>query len=127
MRRILLVLSGLIIGTVTAQAQGNALRQFTGSWTAEWVENGNSKIEQFQFNTTAIGGRVAELPFLPGLATITLCQGRDCAGGNIVVGGTGFDCVYAYSIYNAKEFAWTFKTGSGGCIRSAKFKKDPPL
>jgi hypothetical protein len=112
----------LILASIPAQSQQpDPLRQLVGLWTAEWTTGGNSRIEQVEFIKNALNRHTAALPFLPGLATITLCQGQGCAGADITVSGTGFDCMYAYSIYNQNEFAWTSKGGNGGCPPSAKF------
>ena len=117
----------ILTSTPVQNQQADVLRQLVGLWTAEWVSGGSSKVEQVQFNRNALNRHTAALPFLPGLATITLCQGQGCGGADIVVSGTGFDCLYAYSVYNQNEFAWTYKSGGSGCPPSAKFRKDPPL
>jgi hypothetical protein len=118
----------LLLASVSVHGQQtDALRQLAGLWTAEWVADGRSKIEQVQFNVNAVRHHTAALPFLPGLATITLCQGQRCAGADIAVSGTGFDCLYTYSIYTEREFAWTYKSGNGGCPPTATFRKDPAL
>jgi hypothetical protein len=118
----------LIVASATAQSQQpDVLRQLVGLWTAEWVAGGSSKVEQVQFNRNALNRHTAAWPLLAGLGSITLCQGQGCGGADIVVSGTGFDCLYAYSIYNPNEFVWTYKGGNGGCPPSAKFRKNPPL
>jgi hypothetical protein len=123
-----LVCVATLLANASAQSQQiDVLRQLVGLWTAEWVAEGRSKVEQVQFNRNALNRHTAALPFLPGLATITLCQGQGCAGADISVSGTGFDCLYAYSVYNRRNFAWTYKGGNGGCPPSAKFRKDPAL
>src|SRR3984893_15455009 len=114
----------LILTSAPAQSQQpDVLRQLVGLWTAEWVSGGSSKVEQVQFNRNALNRHTAALPFLPGLATITLCQGQGCAGADIVVSGTGFDCLYTYSTYNTNQFAWIYKGGNGACPPSAKFTR----
>lgn len=115
------------VGSVHSQGSSDILRQFDGLWTAEWVaETGGSKLEQVLFYRNALDRHTAALPFFPGLAAVTLCQGQGCGGADIVVSGTGFDCRYAYSIYNQNEFAWTYKGGQGGCPPSAKFARVRP-
>jgi hypothetical protein len=105
-----------------SQASSDVLRQLEGLWTAEWVAaTGGSKLEQVLYYRNALNRHTAALPFLPGLAAITLCQGQGCSGADIAISGTGFDCLYAYSIYNQNEFAWISKGGNGGCPPSAKF------
>jgi hypothetical protein len=120
---LILVLASFGVDRFTrGQGVPDVLRQLDGFWTAEWVAaGGGSKLEQVLFSKNGLNRHTAALPFLPGLATITLCQGQGCAGADIDVSGTGFDCLYAYSVYGQNEFAWTSKGGQGACPPSAKF------
>jgi hypothetical protein len=124
MRSILFGAAVLVIASPPALSQADPLKQLEGLWTVEWISGGNMKLEQVTFVKTPIGGHRVTLPFFPGLASVTLDGSH---GADIKVSGTGFDCFYAYSIYNKNEFAWTSKGGTGGCPPSAKFRKDPAL
>jgi hypothetical protein len=128
--RVILMFVALLLGSAANNARADALRQLDGLWTAEWTAGGNSKVEQVLFAKNVVDTRVAALPFFPGLATIKICQGLGCNGADIVVSGTGFDCLYTYSRANENQFSWSSKGGSGGCIPSSKFtrvvQQEPP-
>ena len=110
----------------------DALNQMQGLWQAKWTTNGNLKIQQvlFALDPGDSRKRLVSLPFLPGVVRISHCVGLGCSGADVVVSGTdlsetGFDCLYAHSIFNKDSFGWTFKGGDNtdGCPHDAEFDK----
>jgi hypothetical protein len=131
-REIVVGVTALLFASVPAQSQqSDALRQLQGLWTLKWTAQGRSNVQRVLFASDPADGakRIASLPFLPGQVSIFHCQGLGCNGANLVVSGSGFDCLYSHSIYTPNEFAWTFKggTNTGGCPPDVEFRKDPPL
>jgi hypothetical protein len=108
-------------GPAYTQDSSDVLRQFDGLWTSEWMlPAGGTKIEQVLFSKNLLNRHAVALPFQIGLATITICQ-ADCAGADITVSGTSFECHYTYAQYGQDAFYWIFKSGQGPCPPSGKF------
>jgi hypothetical protein len=129
-RELRLVAVALILHNAGAGAQSqqsDPLNQFEGLWTAKWTVHGATEIEQVLFTSdpSDVEKRIASLPFLAGQTRIFRCSGLGCNGADLVVSGTGFDCLYAHSRYNEDRFAWTFKggTNTAKCPPDAEFTR----
>jgi hypothetical protein len=131
LRTVAIILALTNSSAVVQSQPSDVLNQFQGLWTAKWTLNGKSEIEQVFFinDPSDPEKRIASLPFLPGQAKIFHCSGLGCNGADLIVSGTGFDCLYAHSPYNQDQFAWTFKGGrnTANCPPDAEFTRVRPV
>lgn len=139
MRKISYCAIGLVMATICNPAfsqQSDALSQLKGIWAVEWTAHGNTQVARVVFtsNPAAHEKVLASLPFLPGQATITHCDGQGCAGADLDVGGIDFegnsyDCLYAHLITGEKTFKWSSRGGTNTryCLPNVDFTKDPDL
>jgi hypothetical protein len=112
------IASFLLLGTTAAWAQSGTVRNLNGIWVS--VNPPGPHI-----TCSTVAGRTTECSLPMGQASVRVSDG--VAGSNLRVSGEGFDCYYFLGWINQCEMTWEFKKGDGVCMRSAHYKKDPPL